>query len=246
MTLFNADPVDDDIPVPDVNKNYLEELVGEGKKFKTPEDLARGKATSDAFIEQLKRELASLRTELRSRKTVEELVARPAPNTPPVPPNNQEDPPEPREQLPDIDSLLEQKLTQRELANQKRQNMNTVRQVLKQSWGSQFAAQLTEVAESLGMTQDYLDNLAETSPTAFLKLVGLESRPDPRASVTPVPNRAVATERQPVRPQTAANGWSYWKAKQKEMGADYWSPKVQQQLWQDIQKFDSEDDFYKS
>src|SRR4029450_8159059 len=60
----------------DPNKNYLEELVGEGKKFKTPEDLARGKAESDSFIERLQKELHGLRNELKSRLQLEEVVDR--------------------------------------------------------------------------------------------------------------------------------------------------------------------------
>src|SRR6478752_10635011 len=45
----------------DPNKNYLEELVGEGRKFKSPEELARGKAESDLYIEHMKGRMDELR-----------------------------------------------------------------------------------------------------------------------------------------------------------------------------------------
>src|SRR5882762_1576622 len=53
----------------DSNKAYLEQLVGEGKKFKTAEDLARGKAESDSFIEIMKARMDELRADhLRLRE----------------------------------------------------------------------------------------------------------------------------------------------------------------------------------
>jgi len=58
-----------DSPQLDSNKAYLEQLVGDGKKFKTAEDLARGKAESDSFIEIMKVRMDELRADhLRLRE----------------------------------------------------------------------------------------------------------------------------------------------------------------------------------
>ena len=86
--LFN-DPVEDvaNLPVVDPNKNYLEELVGEGKKFKDPVALARSKVESDRHIAKLESELKAIRTDMNSRLSLEDLVtklasARPEPSPP--------------------------------------------------------------------------------------------------------------------------------------------------------------------
>jgi len=46
------------------SKTSLEELVGEGKKFKTVEDLAKGKLEADSFIAQLEGELKGVKGDL--------------------------------------------------------------------------------------------------------------------------------------------------------------------------------------
>ena len=53
-----------------------EDLVGEGKKFKTIDDLAKGKAQADTHITNLEKELAELRQDLSARLTVEDFVSR--------------------------------------------------------------------------------------------------------------------------------------------------------------------------
>src|SRR5712671_5452751 len=50
-----------DQPQIDPQKNYLEELVGENKKFKSNEDLAKGKYTSDIYVKQLETTLDEMR-----------------------------------------------------------------------------------------------------------------------------------------------------------------------------------------
>src|SRR5690242_15072647 len=88
--LFNPDGSDlEPVIGEDPNADPLELLVGEGKKFKTPQDLAKGKMESDKFIVQLQKEQAALREELNKRLSVEEFVEKmnkaPAPSasTPP-------------------------------------------------------------------------------------------------------------------------------------------------------------------
>ena len=53
----------DQTPQIDPNKDYLAELVGEGKKFKTDKDLARGKYEADLYVKTLERQLDELRND---------------------------------------------------------------------------------------------------------------------------------------------------------------------------------------
>lgn len=64
----------------EVEESPLDLLVGEGKKFRTIEDLAKGKLEADRFIEQLKSELDELRKKSEEAEkmslTMEELFAK--------------------------------------------------------------------------------------------------------------------------------------------------------------------------
>lgn len=59
----------------DPSTSYLEQLVGEGKKYSNPEELAKAYFNADGFINHLKNETGSLREELDKRMTLEELLA---------------------------------------------------------------------------------------------------------------------------------------------------------------------------
>jgi len=66
-------------------------LVGEGQKYKTPEELAKAYTNADQFIETLKEENRKLREQAASAKTIDEVLERmskqnvaPEDDTPPV------------------------------------------------------------------------------------------------------------------------------------------------------------------
>lgn len=57
-----------------VSKDLIAELVGEGKKFKTVEDLAAGKLQSDIHIKRLEEEAKTLREQVAKAKAVEDVL----------------------------------------------------------------------------------------------------------------------------------------------------------------------------
>lgn len=157
--------------------NPLEALVGEGKKFKTVEDLAAAKIESDNFIEQLKREGAELRTELQSRPTVdrsqeildrlEALKKEPVTERPPITPE-----PERTEvktlSLADIERVL----NEREQKKSAQANIEQVKAELSKKYGDQWSTHLKSTAEKLGVGAAFLDSIAAQSPAAFFRLIG--------------------------------------------------------------------------
>ncbi len=73
----------DQTPTPDSNTkqatpptvdNPLAVLVGEGRKYKTAEDLAKSYMEADGFIEKLKAENATLREKAASAKTIDDVL----------------------------------------------------------------------------------------------------------------------------------------------------------------------------
>lgn len=240
-SLFNGnDPADN---TPDPAKNYLEELVGEDKKFKTPEDLARGKAEADAFIERLKREQEELRKELNTRLTLEQYLDRIG--TKQDPSRNDSTPNEPNGggvgnetqtslKAEDIEQLIERKVSERERQRIQEQNVMQVKQELQRAFGSDFTSKLRETGQALGMTEEEMNSLAASRPKAFLKLVGADQAPAASASnnslfTPPSSSLNTASAAKPTGDRTQ----SYYDAiKQKDPKA-YWSPAVQNQLHQD-------------
>lgn len=249
-TLFNTTPTNIEDTELDTltttEKDYLAELVGEGKKFKTVQDLARGKAIADDFVEKLKREAAELRTQLRSRKTVEELLAEKnsSRNVDPNPNDNQQvlgdDVNNKPLGLKDLESLLDRKLTEKEQLTARQRNLDQVKNTLVETWGSNYPQKLAQVARENGYTQQMLDQMAQENPNAFYRLVDL--RPQTQNTFS-LPANSRPAERSLGTRQKPGNGWSYWKERQKQLGDNFFTVKEQQALWADMQKFSSIEEF---
>lgn len=154
----------------------LVELVGDGKKFKTVEDLARGKIESDRFIAQLQAETAQLRQELNARQTVEEQIKNLSTQKPPEPPANTSVVTTSTQTPLDekaIDARVEQLLSQRSRADAASANKSAVdSQLLKHFNGDvNKAREAVAAAErELGVT---VADIAAASPQAALRILGI-------------------------------------------------------------------------
>jgi hypothetical protein len=156
----------------------VDTLVGEGKKFKTIEDLAKGKLEADAYIEQLKAQNAALQKEASERELLETLVARLENGNEPVSnhsnlsnfPSNDQQMSAP--DLPDIDFLVERKMSEIESKRTRSQNLQRFkdesRKVLGDSWETTLKGQM----ERLGLDEATLVTIAVKSPEAALKALG--------------------------------------------------------------------------
>lgn len=217
----------------DPAKNYVEELVGEGKKFKDFEALARSKIESDAFIERLKNEQKGLREELSQRQKVTELLDRLNSNVPPqVPPTRRDEPDTERVETlsPEkIDQLINQQLMQREQNNQSKNNMDLVRQELIKQYGDTYQSILKQKTEELGMTKEQMMQMITSSPKAALALVmgGQVHTLSPTAPPQTRINTQLTSSRSGVRNE------SYYKEMRKRDPVNFWSPKTQTQLHKD-------------
>lgn len=176
--LFN-DANQTQVPQIDPNKNYLEELVGEGKKFKSIEDLAVGKVHSDAFIQKLQGELEGLRQELNQRARLGDLVdklaggVKPQEPTPQSQPNHGGDDGKDTLDPAKIEDLIASVLEKRTQQSARDRNLNDVKSKLSETWGAGFSNKLAEKANELGLSKEDLNELAGRSPQAFYTLVGV-------------------------------------------------------------------------
>lgn len=159
------------------NNNPVESLVGEGKKFKTVEELARGKMEADAFIEQLKEEnhmaveeLKKLQEGTNNETKVADLIKAVKEAA------SQQQDSEGDNQL--SEEALSERIREimrgesaKQTAERNRAKGNEL--VLQKVGGDSEAAKLfvAERAKALGMSPSKLAELSEISPEAFAKLI---------------------------------------------------------------------------
>lgn len=212
----------------------LDTLVGEGKKFATADDLAKAKAESDRFIQQLQAENAELRKTVTTPDRTQEILDRlealnrkPDPVTPPV-----VTPPAQRTENLDTRQLTEEDIlrlmTQREQKAQATRNVETVKTQLKEKFGDSYPQVLKSLQEQMGVTQDFLNNIAATSPKAFLQLL---PQGKSEGVFTPPPSNTTQQQFQPTGGK--AKPLSHYNQLKAEDKAKYFSPAVQNQMYKD-------------
>lgn len=224
------------------DRDYAAELVGEGKKFKDIQALARAKAESDAFIERLKAENAEMRASLRGEAKLDEFFDKlkniqnhsgngSTSNTmsdEPATQKNSNNESKPALSVDDVNALLEQ----REQKRQEALNLEFAKTKLREAFGANAGSVLKTKAGELGMTEDQLDAMARTQPKAFLRLVEADkvSAPNSAAPRTQVNTAAIAKN---------ANGEirnnEYYRNLRRKIGdAAFFRPEVQKQLNEDM------------
>lgn len=164
-------------------ENYLEALVGEDKRYKTTEDLAKATAYGQDHIQHLEEENAELRQELQTRMSVEEALA----TVPQKKDEMQSNTPAPQEgensektvvaphlTANEVKKLIADSLSEVGRASQAAENFKTVEQELKKRFGADTRSVLVSKAKELGMSQEEMNEMAVTKPKVFLALVGGE------------------------------------------------------------------------
>lgn len=227
MDVFNSDTS------PVTSTNPLEDLVGEGKKFKDVEALAKGKLEADAYIERLKAEAAEARQAAQEAANAKEqfealkreIAALKEQNTTAA---TEKTPPTVTET--DIEALVSQAVTKIELTRTANQNISSANSKMVEKYGSVEKAKevLNKRATELNLTVDALKSIAERSPTAFLQLVDVETPNTVTETVVP----STSTVRPPNPVKAAQVGTKeYFDKLRSENPKKYWTQEVQSQIW---------------
>jgi len=215
--------------------NPVEALVGDGKKFKTVEDLARGKLESDAFIKRLTDEAAELRAELAKKNDAdaqlaalrEEMQTLRTANPQPSRENTN-----PALTIDSVKALVNESITQAERNRTVHQNVTTANDAMVKHFGSleNAASAVKAKATEVGMTVEALRDIAARSPTAFTKIMGVEmqissNEPlNPASATREVVNKPAGDPIKGTKP--------YYEKMRKETPNQYWSPAIQQEIFQ--------------
>ena len=170
----------------------MQELVGEGKKFATVEELARGKLEADKFIEQLQNEnkltreqMAELETKSVKEHTIADLIKT-------VQKANEKATEEGGQPISEdrLSKMVREIMDGEYEAQTKASNRARANKAVLDKVGGDVEAARSYVAErakELNMSVESLEALSEDSPTAFLKLIGSETKTGSQ-SVSGIPN----------------------------------------------------------
>jgi hypothetical protein len=227
--------------------SVLGDLVGEGRKFNDVEALARGKLEADRFIEQMKQENASLKTDLEKqayRLGVENQLKETAsvstaelsdPNNLSGTSNTADTQFSSSEA--DIESLVEQTLKKRELEGVAKNNIAVVESELEKAYGTEAAAAVQQKANELGLPMSELQGMAAKSPSAFMQLMG---KPAPVSS--PLVQGSIRTEGSTMQ-ASCEKDFGYYQKLRRENSTLYYKPSTQRAMMADADRMG--DKFYR-
>lgn len=229
MSVFNSDGNES-------VQNAFEALVGEGKKFSDPEALAKGKLEADNYIEQLKAQLAEVEAKVRGEENLEQMLAKIAEKQTPTksdPVVEAHQPAKPAMTDDDlaakVRAMLEDKDRQTVITN----NVNEVANRLIDVYGSETAANeyVRKRAQELGVSVEFLQDVAAKSPKAFYETVRVEA---PSTSAGPTKGDANPQALQKHSPGVKPNTYRWYQELRKDNPAMY--NKLQLQMHNDALK----------
>ena len=153
------------------NKEYLPDLVGEGRRYKTPEDLAKSVAFKEDHIRKIEAENAKLREDLLAGKKLEDLLDKAVNRQ--VNTDTTRDPPPPpvNTTAPDITSEV-RKVVEEISANQRASdNIAKVQDALRRQYGNDWQKVLRDKMADLGFDDVATTQMARTNPAGLVKIV---------------------------------------------------------------------------
>ena len=216
--------------------SFANELVGEGKKFKDVDALAKSKLEADKFIEQLKSEKEEMRKELNKRleqesilESLKQMVPKPSDNAAGA---RHEAAPSQE----DIGKLVDERLSEREKTKTYEDNVMAADTFVSSKFANrdEASAFLDKKATELGINKKWLMDMAGRSPKALYSLLGFSSEaPDKGTtgggSPAPIVNKStVLTE---ANPSGGKKTKSHYEDIRKANPALYFSAKVQNEIF---------------
>jgi len=232
MSAFN-----DKIPAdPDpITQDFLDNLVGEGKKFADPEALAKGKYEADVHVTNLERQLAEMRNDIDQGAKITELMELVREQHKPAPKDLDKSPVVPGDTSSgqmtedELKSLIEQHVSERDKQTSVTKNITDSEKALEDKYGEAAGRVITTRAAELGMSVDQMKELAGTSPKVFSRLVGLDDKASFSGTFLGETQRSEGA----TLKSADTRNFAFYQDLRKKNRAHYYSPKVQMQMMKD-------------
>lgn len=231
-------------PALDPNKDYLQDFVGEGKKYQTVDEAAKALAKKAVHADALIANLTKTQDELRSDylRVVEENKARakledlinhmesrkqqPTSDEPKAMGDAQLD-------LAKVEELFTRKFQETENQKRERENFAFVESKLKERFGNNFADALKEQIADLGMSPDEVNFMAKKNPKVLIKALGLEQKQTQETLFPSIPRNTQRPEGFRAAPDNQKRTWSYYQKMKETDPKSYFSPKTNVQMVND-------------
>lgn len=223
---------------PQAPDKYYEALVGDGKKFKDNESLARSKWESDSYIKTLEAKLdnatadnKALREANTSQASMQELLdlmkqQRVQSDTPKAQTPQDNTPKFDPATLPDLVAARVKELDQQKL---EKSNMDLVQSKIKEKWGSDVPASVRAQIENLG---ELGVNLAKKYPDEFLRTIGAQVEGRQQTDFFSPPRSGLNAST--LKPEgNKERTWSYYEDMRKTKPDLYYSKKMSVQMHND-------------
>lgn len=182
-------------PASEPKTSLFDQMVGEGKKFKTAESLAFGKLNADQHIENLTQELKELReknsaleAEIKERKDMESILdelrdMRVSPQANATVPGVETQP------SLDVDTIVKRVKSEFDAESKAeiaRKNAADAENVLHQTFGQDYQRIVSDKVKELGLPMEAFVSTMATSPKAAFALLGINNASKPNTpSVAP-------------------------------------------------------------
>lgn len=221
----------------------LDELVGEDKKYRSVEDLAKSRIHADEHITNIEKENAELREKVKDFQMQESLFERlKAEVTKPseieeVIPTKQEQPEEKAKSSQEDETLKDESLEEKvmqvvknlHMQEMSSQNVKEVEAFMTETFGDKAVSILMAKAQELGVSTEFLSDVAARSPKAFKDLFGIKAS-DKREIPAHTPNKENI---EVTREIEKGDSLSSSLARRKQIGdRDYFSPEEQRKIYE--------------
>jgi len=246
MTLFKETPPNDDQVTPD---KALETLTGPGgkydrTKYESEADMykamAFGKYEADRTLEirnrtedQLREDYKKLREEYNAgpklKEVLDQIAALKQQQTPDHTPTG-------NEQQSVLDEtkavgLFKDLYQQTKAAEKAAENVRLVESKLQEAYGADYSRALKQKVSQLGLTEDFVNNLAATHPQVLFKTLELD-RPAEDGFQSPVSS---SVRSDPFKMGGEKRTWAFYEKMRKSDPVKYHDPKTKAQMAKDYQ-----------
>jgi hypothetical protein len=218
----------DDNTISDETVITIDTLVGEGRKYGNPDELAKAYNHADAALERAKADKLALEAELKVLKDITEARLN---GTPPVKQEQvtqeQREQAQPQKEAVDLNKLVREELTAASEEKRKSDNINAAAEALNRVYGTPAKAQeaIRNRANELGVKFEWLRDVASDSPQAFFASMGIT--PNQRSNNSPgFSNEVVLRDS-----GSSDKDFRYWENIRKTSPNTYYSREVQKQMF---------------